>query len=428
MAGHLESWRRWAPILGKFLSVQLAVQAMGFGGGILVLRTLGEGQFALYTLANTLMGTLNLLADTGIGIALSALGGRVWQDPHRFGRLIATTRRLRRTFAASIAVFALPALAWLLRSHGASWGTVVALTVLVAGSVACHLDIGVFLVVPRLRGEVDRLQRVDLLGGGVRLALVAAAALVFLNAAVALAAATLAAVAQLTLLRRYAHQGIDADAPPDPAYRREILAVVRTQAANTVFYCFQGQITVWLIGLFGNTTAIAEVGALGRLAVIFALIGSVQGSIVAPRFARCQDPATLRRRYGQIFVMAMALAGGLVVLAGLLPGPLLSVLGPRYGHLRAELPLMVAGTTLAFVAATLWSLNASRAWVEFSWLYIPVTLAVQAVCLPFVDLTTVRGVLIFGLAPEGPLIVMNLVLGLRGLRRFAAATPVPLPS
>src|SRR3712207_1208952 len=72
-----------ARILGTFAAVQAAVQIIGFASGILIVRSLDQREYAYFTIANTLQGTLNILADIGISIGLVSIGGRVWQDRER---------------------------------------------------------------------------------------------------------------------------------------------------------------------------------------------------------------------------------------------------------------------------------------------------------------------------------------------------------
>jgi len=48
--------------------------------------------------------------------------------------------------------------------------------------------------------------------------------------------------------------------------------------------------------------------------------------------------------------------------------------GIKYAHLHRELLLMVGSAVLAALTGTFWSLNAAKAWVAGSWLYIPLTL------------------------------------------------------
>src|ERR1041385_5396405 len=91
---------RRARIVGGFAAVQGVVQAIGFLSGILIVRTLNQGEYAYFTIANTMQGTINLLADIGISVGLVSIGGRVWQDRHRFGQLINTALNFRRKLGA----------------------------------------------------------------------------------------------------------------------------------------------------------------------------------------------------------------------------------------------------------------------------------------------------------------------------------------
>src|SRR5712692_11094390 len=85
-----------AKIVGNFAIVQAVVQIIGFLSGILLVRTLQQRDYAYFTIANTMQGTINVLADIGISVGLVSIGGRVWQDGRRFGELVSAGLRLRR--------------------------------------------------------------------------------------------------------------------------------------------------------------------------------------------------------------------------------------------------------------------------------------------------------------------------------------------
>src|SRR5437870_11197866 len=85
-----------ARVVGNFAIVQGVVQLVGFMSGILLVRTLEQREYAYFTIANTMQGTINLLADVGISVGLISIGGRVWQDRRRFGELINTALGLRK--------------------------------------------------------------------------------------------------------------------------------------------------------------------------------------------------------------------------------------------------------------------------------------------------------------------------------------------
>src|SRR6187399_500937 len=77
-----------ARIVGTFAFGQAAVQLISFLSGILLVRYLDQRDYAYFTIANSMQGTLNVLADVGISIGLVSIGGRVWKDRRRFGELI----------------------------------------------------------------------------------------------------------------------------------------------------------------------------------------------------------------------------------------------------------------------------------------------------------------------------------------------------
>lgn len=404
-----------AKTLGKFVSVQAVVQVLGFASGLLLVRSLTQKEYAYFTIANGMQATMSILADSGIGIGLSSIGGKVWQDRQRFGELINTALRLRRYLAAIAVVVVAPLLMWLLVSNGAgkSYAAIITLAVLLA--LNYQLLTGVLGIVPRLHSQVDRLQKLDGLASVSRLALLVGAGFLFLDAAVAICIGIVGAVAQYIFLKRWAADNIELRAPVNREDRALMLGIVKHQAPNAVFYCLQGQLTVWLISIFGNTQNIAEVGALGRLGMIFAILSSVMSSIVLPGFARLHSPALLRRRYFQIVGGFLLLGGGLITFAALFPDLLLWVLGSKYAHLRNELLLMITMSAASALIAAMWSLNGAKAWIQYSWLNIPATVLMQIILLVFLDISTVRGVLWFGVFSLLPTFTLNSILSYKGL-------------
>src|SRR5438477_4841793 len=107
-----------AKIIGNLAIVQAVVQVLGFLSGILVIRSLTQQEYAYFTIANTMQGTLNLLADIGISTGVISIGGHVWQDRRRFGELINTGLHLRKQLAIAAVVCVVPVLYFLLVRNG----------------------------------------------------------------------------------------------------------------------------------------------------------------------------------------------------------------------------------------------------------------------------------------------------------------------
>src|SRR5213082_2094562 len=174
-----------ARVVGKFAMVQAFVQIIGFGSGILLVRTLEQREYAYFTIANTMQGTINLLADVGVSIGLVSIGGRVWQDRSRFSQLISTALYLRRRLALLAMIAVTPLLYFMLAKNGASLNYTALLIIFVLIGLAIQLDVGVLGVIPRLHGDIGVIQRIDLFGAILRLTILVLLAFIFLNAGVA---------------------------------------------------------------------------------------------------------------------------------------------------------------------------------------------------------------------------------------------------
>ena len=412
-----------ARVVGKFAVVQGIVQMVGFLSGILLIRHLDQREYAYFTIANTMQGTLNTLADIGISVGLVSIGGRVWQDRNRFGQLIKTASNLRRKLGAIAAIVITPILFFMLVKNGAPLPYTFVLIALVLAGLAVQLALGVLGVVPRLRSDVGRIQTIDFVGAAVRLVVLVALLYLFLNSAVAVAVGSATLFLQYWMLRRYAAAVIDFDAPENEEDRHAMERFIRHLAANAVFFCFQGQITIFLLGFFGRVNSIAEVGALGRLGMVFTVLTNLLTNVFGPAFARCQDPKRLRWQYAAIVGGVTAFSLVLIAAAAFFPGAFLFVLGAKYAHLERELVLMVGGAVVGALTGTFWTLNASKAWIAGSWLYIPLTLGTQIILIPITDFSSVRSVLMFNLLSAVPNLVLNLALSIRGFRSQSLAAP-----
>ena len=224
------------------------------------------------------------------------------------------------------------------------------------------------------------------------------------------------------MLRKYVARVIGLRAPENGEDREAMRGFIRSQAANAVFFCLQGQITIFLISIFGRqVSSIAEVGALGRLAMIFAVLSNLLANVFAPAFARCQSLRKLGWQYALIVGGVACFSLMIIAAAAFFPRQFLFVLGSKYAHLERELLLMVAGAVINVLAGTLWSLNTAKAWVGGSWLYIPFALATQLALIPYTDFSSVTGVLTFNLVSTIPSLLLNLVLSYRGFRNWSFA-------
>jgi hypothetical protein len=198
---------------------------------------------------------------------------------------------------------------------------------------------------------------------------------------------------------------------------------VKSQAPNSIYYCLQSQLTIWLITIFGSATAVADVGALGRLSVVFRMISSVMGNVVFPRFARVHEPAMLWRRYWQILGGFCAVSLAMLLFTAAVPEVLLWILGPKYAHLRQELFLMILSAVMWSVLGTMWQLNVTKGWIVSPWALIPISIATEATLIYLLDLSQVRNVLILNILGTIPGFFLNFWRTRQGIRAAYDAPP-----
>jgi hypothetical protein len=327
---------------------------------------------------------------------------------------------LRRLLAALTLLAVVPVLIWLLAQNGASWLTILGLVVAVLAGSGLELITRIYAVALRLRSEIRQIQNQALISALAKLAIVGIAMFVFMNAAIAIVSVVIGYAVQFVMLRRWVHREVDQSAPADPAMRSEIISVLKRQAPHSIYYCLQGQIAVWLVSIFGNADSVANVGALGRLVVFFSLLSSITVEVVLPAFARIQSVHQLRRRYFQIVAAYCGVAVLSIVVVAVFPQQILSVLGRQYSGLHAEGILMAVCAVVSTTAGLLWAINSARAWIVSPALLIPCTIAVQVAVISVLNLSTVKGVLLFTMYSWVPCIVLSVWLAMKQM----CSTPV----
>lgn len=409
------SLRAWTAAAGSSVALQAGTQALNVLAGIALVRTLPPNEFAVYTVAVALQGTLGILCDAGLGNAMFARGGQQVHAPAAFARLLRTSLRLRRWLWLAVLLPGLPLSGWSLWETGAPWPTAAALGLLVAAGLAAQLSVAVYGAALRLQLRPGEAQGQELRAAAVRTALLGLACWAWPGAGAAVGITVLVLGWQARALRAR----LELPRPElgeDPEDRAALLAGLRQQLLPALYVALQGQLVVWLAAWLGTGTQVADVGALGRFAALFAVGSTLLTNLVFPRFARLPPGPGAAHFYARTLVAVAAGSAAVVAVGVAAPGLLLWVLGPSYAHLGHALPLSLAGGAVLLLANAAYGLNASRGWLAGSWLYVPLTLGMQAWLLRALKVDTLEGTLWFGLLSTVPALLLNLGLGWQGLR------------
>jgi O-antigen/teichoic acid export membrane protein len=386
---------RWIPLLSTYFGAQAVVQAAGLVAGLLIVRALPVEAFGLYTLATSMLTAATYLTDLGSTASLTYFARRAVESGGALDTWIAAVRSLRLAGLAAAAAVVLLALPWVGAARGFPLLDLVASTILVVLTLAGSVVLGIRLHVLRLDLDVNRAYRAELVGALLRLG--AAAALLLLavrQAAFALAGAALAAWVSVVLAqgRRVGEAGATA------AHRREVLRYLLPTLPSGLYFAVQGPLVVWLATAFGGVQTLAEVGALGRLGLVFSLFSALPTTLFLPRLVNLTDERAWRMRVlGYCGVLILLLAGAFSVLAAF-PGLLLRLIGPAYDGLDAELQLVFAGAAMGQLGGYFVGVNYSRSWLRWQGLAAALMVAGQAALAVSMPLGTTAGLLWFNLA------------------------------
>jgi len=407
----------WFFRLAEYGAVQVGVQALNAAAGLLIVRYLSKPEYALFAIVNSMQTTANLLADLGIGIGVRAIGGRVWQDQERFGQLLNTSISLRRMFATVSLLVTLPITAWMLWHNGADFPMILVLCAIIVTTIVPMLASTAWGISAQLHGEYRRMQKLDLGNALLRFLAIAGLSLIKLNVVWAALVGTISSWIGMIFLRRWSREKINHTALVNADDKREMIRLSLKSMPNTIFFCFQGQVTLLILTFVGNTTGIADVMALGRIAMLFTIFSVTFNNVLAPRFARCQDTAKLPRLYLLLTSGSVGLLALLSAIVWLVPEPFLWLLGSKYTGLSNELLWVVAASCVGMVGGVMWSLNSSKAWINIqAFGYIPSIILCQISAAFILDLRYFHDVLIFNLvsafAPL-PVLALDAVWGLK---------------
>jgi len=388
----------WAKLISITGSAQILIQGLGLLSGILIIRLLTTREYALYTLANTMLATITVLADSGIGAGVLAGGGRVWQDPGALGQVVNTGIKLRQRFAVLTLGIALPVLIYLLLLHGATWPMALLIALSIVPAFYAGLSDTLFEIPMKLQQDIPALQRNQILANVSRFVLLTGGLFLLPFTSIAMLSGGISRIWANIKLRKLAGRFADLSQPQDPVVRQEIVNMLKRTLPSTIYYCASGQITIWLISIFGNTESIAQIGALERIVSALSFISVLFATLVIPRFARLpEDAGLLITRFAQIILLLVFISMGICGTFYLFPDQVLAVLGKKYAHLDQQLLLVSISGCIALMAGITNYLSVARGWPLPPILHISVSLSAQIALIYFMDLTKVYNVLVLSI-------------------------------
>ncbi|WP_446745233.1 lipopolysaccharide biosynthesis protein [Silvibacterium acidisoli] len=387
-------------ILTAFFLGQGAVQGITVLTGLYLVRNLSVEAYAQYGLATGFQITASSLMDFGLASTIIPLVGSRIADRKLVGTYVRAAKHLRdKTFSFTIpivvAVFGLIA-----HRHHWSLGAQMLLMLSVVISLYSAGQVSYFSAPLFLYGRFREYYVPQTIAGAGRLTLYVLMGIGrVLNAPAAALLGALNITANGWLIGRESRKQVEWPEHNDPRVEQEMLRYIMPAIPPIILGAFQGQIALFLVSIFGGTTNIAQVAALGRLGQLFIVFTTFNVVVVEPHVARL-PAARLRSAYTKLFALAVVASGGITSLAFVVPRPFLWLLGPNYRDLAGLVGLVVMTACINYLAGLLWIMNRSRKWVFWRGTILEVTLVVlcQVIFVATIGMRTTRNAVLMNLA------------------------------
>ncbi len=411
----------------EFLTSQGITMAGNLFYGFLCVRLLPISEYAKFAVVFGVLGTITVLMDISFSGTLLPLVAERIDDRRLIADYVASLRQLAHWLYLVMAPATILVYPFLVRKQQWSWRVVAAMVAILLIASWCARVSGAYgavLIVRRDRGSWYRAQMVSSLGTLALVGIVWAAHALSAFSAILINVAGIVYVALSYFFR--ARHLLGTKGNPSIEKRKAIVHLALPNMPNAIFYALQGPISLFLITLFGHTTAVASVGALSRLGQVFVLFSQMTPLLIEPYFAKL--PAErLKRNYLGVISVEAAFCLFVTGLAHIYPQLFLWVLGHNYSGLRLEVLLMIASSSISYFCGVLWVIHCARRFVYWwnGMAVITLTLAVQALSIWKVDLSTVRAVLTMNLWTAFAGLLVAVCTGIYGFIRGPREIPKP---
>lgn len=410
---------QWSKLISITGSSQIAIQIINFVCGIFIIRHLTITEYALYTLAYTMLGSMDVLADGGIVSGVTAEGGKVWKEKSKLGSVIATGMNLRKKFAVASILINGAVLIYLLVHNNASWYYALLILLTLIPVFYANLSDALLEIAPKLNQDIKPLQKNQLLANFGRLLLIIPAVFFAPFAPVVLIATGIPRIIANIKLKKISDKFASPNEHENSEVKKNIIRMVKRILPGDIYNIFSVQITFWILSIVGSANAIAQVGALFRIGMALSLMSVIFNTIIIPRYSRMQEERKkLKENMIKIQLLLVGLGFAIVFVTWLFASQIIWLLGDNYANLEFELVLSIIILYLNIIANVISSMCRGRGWVLNPLLSISINLSTIIIGAFLLDIRSLVGVLLLNITVSGVLVVMHSLYSFKVLNKL----------
>lgn len=393
----LQKLKHWLPILSRFLGGQAVIQIVNLATALLLLRVLPLSEYALFVAANLFISLGATGSDLHLSTAFNTFGARLSGDKTALSRLFSSVLYLRRWLYLAAVAIILTVTPFVLWGHGWPLTLIIIMLAIIFVTVWSQQAVSLRSQVLNIYQDNSGVFQTGFSSAITRLVLTYILCVSLPFAVVALLVNLFAIHISNLITRKKCLQYILEKTEHSKADEAELKAFIYPLVPSAIYFALQAQIGLLVLSIMGEANSIAEVGALGRFAQIFAFLTLLNGFVFQPIFARELNKARFIKKTISI-TLILTFGFSLVLLSAYLaPDIWLLLLGNNYKTLQAEVPIALAGAIVTFFAGFFYTLLAARAFTRHQTWNVVFTLLTQIYFIGLVGLVTTHNVLVFNL-------------------------------
>ena len=410
--------------ISQVLLGQISSQVIGLAISFLLVRNLSKLDYSIYTVLMSIQGMMNVLSASGITIGFQKIAGGIWADNVALSTLVKTARYIRTRVFFIALVFTNCYGYFIFYRQGLSFLESFIYLIAISFAVFPEIQNTFTRIILLLKKRVVDVQVTEFIGQVIRLVIILTFIYLlrdYFNIKIVLVASIVAAwLANIYINKKSKDfSSTNSGAVINKEYQSTLLQYMKLNWHNAMFYTFKGQISVFLMGVYGSGDNLASLGAITRYSMIFTLVSSLISSIIIPAFAREQNKKRLIKFYYLSIIAFLVFSVITMLGAYFLDDVLLKILGDGYKGYNFELLLVFVSGLIGVLIGLLQGLNYSKGWMKYNtYLSIPLDVLSLVIGMYLFDITSIAGVL--GLSIFTSFIGISLVIAnsVHGFKNF----------
>ena len=198
-------------------------------------------------------------------------------------------------------------------------------------------------------------------------------------------------------------------------HKKDFSTFIYPLIPGAIYFIIQGQVSIFLLSLFGHTTPIAQVGALGRLGQIIGFTMMIQPFFIQPYFARLENKKDFTSKI--LFTVLILLLGtGITLISSFIfPQAWLYLLGSHYSNLTHELPIALAAPLVFLISTTLYTIIISHKFTQWQSFSIIISIVIQLFFIAVNGIHTTLDALLLNFLVNIGYLVLQIILTIKFL-------------